>query len=99
MGNAAMTVYAQHRDAKVTQVGALTADRTLTLSNRIAGSGPGYVSTRPAGDIVHVHRTGGGAFNLVVANQSGTTLATFTGAASAGTELAFEWSGTAWTAI
>lgn len=99
MGNSNLTVYGVHRLAKVAASVALTANRTLTLSDKLAASGAGSTSTRMAGDIIEVHRTGAGAFDLIVSDQAAAVLFTFTGAASAGTVKSFEWSGTAWTAL
>ncbi|MFT3973332.1 MAG: hypothetical protein QM699_07745 [Amaricoccus sp.] len=99
MATANMTVYGQHRNALVKQVGALGSNITLTLSDRMAPSGAGSASIRPGFDVTRVKREGAGAGNLIVVNQSGTTLATFTGASSAGTELGFEWSAGAWSAL
>ena len=75
----------------------LTANRDLTLSNKLTASGVGSVATRAIGDVVTVVRQGVGAFNLVVKNHAAATLYTFTGAGSAGTFKQFEWDGTAWT--
>lgn len=99
MGNANMTVYGQHREAKVTASVNLSAARTLTLSDKLRPSGAGAASVRRSGDLVEVHRTGAGAFDLVVADHAAATLYTFVGAASAGTSKTFEWTGSAWVAL
>ncbi|GJE14013.1 hypothetical protein [Methylobacterium longum] len=100
MANANLTVYGQHRRAKVRVTTALTAARSLTLAGTVASAAPGLASSRAAGDIVEVHRIGAGAFDLTVLAHDGTTvLYTFSGSASAGTAKSFEWSGSAWTVL
>lgn len=49
----------------------------------MSDSGAGSLSVRPGFDVARVKREGGGAGNLIVVNQSGTVLATFSGAARA----------------
>lgn len=101
MANADMTVYAKDARCQVRATAELTANRSLTLSDRWASSGAGTQSTRRAGDIVQITRTGAanGAFDLLVKDHTGATLYTFAGAGSANTEKFLEWSGSAWFAL
>ena len=99
MANANLTVYGAHRNSQIRPSVTLTANRTLTLSDKVAASGAGATSVRMAGDVIEVFRTAGGAFDLVVADQTGAPLFTFSGSGSANTAKSFEWSGTAWTAL
>jgi hypothetical protein len=99
MVDADMTVYGRHHRCLVNADGTFTGNRTLTLSDNWSASGAGSASKRLAGDILTVNRVADGAFNLVVQDQHGASLYTFSGSGSAGTSKSFEWSGSAWSAL
>jgi len=96
MADASLTAYGAHRNARITAATPLTAPRTLTLSDRLAASGAGAAVPRAPGDVVHLHRAAGGAFDLAVVGHDAARLGS---ARAAGTELAFVWTGSAWVAL
>jgi len=99
MTAASMTQYGVHRNAKVWARSAINTDATLTLSPYLAASGAGSTTLRQGGDIVGLHRTGGGSANLLVAggNADGSTTALSANVPNA-TMAFFEWTGSVWVA-
>jgi len=91
VSDANYTAYAAHQDIRITY-GALTADRKVILSDKVASASPGNGIPRRVGDSVTISR-GTGAFNLDIRDAAdATTIATL--AASTVTRL--WWTGSAW---
>ncbi|HET6518359.1 MAG TPA: hypothetical protein VFG47_00870, partial [Geminicoccaceae bacterium] len=73
LGDVGATVYIGEHGTRLRCAATLTANRTWTLSNRLRGPLAGSVNAPllPSGAAITIARTGGGAFDLNVANHNG----------------------------
>jgi hypothetical protein len=95
-GSGNITLYGAHRHSRIRLWEAMTANRNVILSDKIAATGFGSTIPVEVGDTREITRdtSATGAFSVLVRNPANSaTLATL---ATAGTSVRLVWSGTAW---